>query len=104
MCCSRLQSECVCKDGFLGNGRECEAINPCVTENGACHFLVGGDTPAVWLLVGPPHRKTKCETKYLAGVFGALIKMTDDKDVRGVWGVAFTGQLPSAVGRVDLRV
>lgn len=33
------QSDCMCKPGFKGNGQDCEAVNPCVTTTGGCHYL-----------------------------------------------------------------
>ncbi|KAJ0056918.1 hypothetical protein NL108_000721, partial [Boleophthalmus pectinirostris] len=34
------QSDCTCKSGYKGNGLDCEAVNPCVTTTGGCHYLV----------------------------------------------------------------
>lgn len=34
------QSDCTCKPGYKGNGRDCEAVNQCVTANGGCHYFV----------------------------------------------------------------
>lgn len=33
------QSDCTCKSGYKGNGQDCEAVNPCVTSTGGCHYL-----------------------------------------------------------------
>ncbi|KAK7896729.1 hypothetical protein WMY93_022054 [Mugilogobius chulae] len=33
------QSDCTCKSGYKGNGLDCEAVNPCVTSTGGCHYL-----------------------------------------------------------------
>ncbi|KAF3856732.1 hypothetical protein F7725_017455 [Dissostichus mawsoni] len=33
------QNECVCKTGYMGNGIECDLINPCLEKNGGCHDL-----------------------------------------------------------------
>uniref|UniRef100_A0AAV2IUI2 Stabilin 2 n=1 Tax=Knipowitschia caucasica TaxID=637954 RepID=A0AAV2IUI2_KNICA len=32
------QSDCTCKSGYKGNGLDCEAVNPCVTSDGGCHY------------------------------------------------------------------
>ncbi|CAB1434831.1 unnamed protein product, partial [Pleuronectes platessa] len=32
-------SDCSCKHGYHGTGRDCEAVNPCVTVSGGCHYL-----------------------------------------------------------------
>ena len=39
-----LQSECVCKTGYMGNGIVCDLINPCLRQNGGCHQLVNTHT------------------------------------------------------------
>ena len=41
-----LQSECVCKTGYMGNGIVCDLINPCLRQNGGCHQLVNTHTHA----------------------------------------------------------
>uniref|UniRef100_A0A8D2LJL2 Stabilin 1 n=1 Tax=Varanus komodoensis TaxID=61221 RepID=A0A8D2LJL2_VARKO len=31
-----IDYECTCKEGYHGNGRICQPINPCLTDNGGC--------------------------------------------------------------------
>lgn len=43
--CVCLQSTCVCKRGYMGNGKLCDPVNPCTVHNGGCHELVNTRPP-----------------------------------------------------------
>lgn len=44
-CLPAPQHTCVCKTGFMGNGKVCDRINPCTINYGGCHQLVRSHHP-----------------------------------------------------------
>lgn len=36
------QNTCVCKTGYMGDGKVCDRVNPCTVNYGGCHQLVRG--------------------------------------------------------------